>query len=293
MRFARLGPAGGELPVVLVDDDVRSLAGLTQDLDGAFWSSGGPDRVAAALAGGDLPLVTDAAGLRVGAPIARPGTIVCVGLNYAAHAAESGATPPEHPVVFLKAPNTVTGPHDRLVLPRDSRRTDWEVELGVVIGRTASYLDSTVDGLACVAGYVAADDLSEREFQLELSGGQWSKGKCCPGFTPLGPWLVTADELDPQALGLRSWVNGEPRQDSSTADQLVSVGELVRHLSQFMTLEPGDLLLTGTPEGVALSGRFPYLEPGDVVEIEIDGLGRQRQECVAWEGGPSWAANRG
>jgi 2,4-didehydro-3-deoxy-L-rhamnonate hydrolase len=284
MRFARLGPAGGELPVVLVDDDVRSLAGLTEDLDGAFWSDGGPDRVAAALAGGHLPLVTGAAELRVGAPIARPGMIVCVGLNYAAHAAESGATPPRHPVVFLKAPNTVTGPHDSLVLPRDSRRTDWEVELGVVIGRTASYLDSTDDGLACVAGYVAADDLSEREFQLELSGGQWSKGKCCPGFTPLGPWLVTADELDPQTLGLRSWVNGVRRQDSSTSDQLVGVGELVWHLSQFMTLEPGDLVLTGTPEGVALSGRFPYLEPGDVVEIEIDGLGRQRQECVAWEG---------
>jgi 2,4-didehydro-3-deoxy-L-rhamnonate hydrolase len=186
-------------------------------------------------------------------------------------------------VMFLKTPNTVTGPYDQLVLPRHSRKTDWEVELGVVIGRTASYLGSPEEALGCVAGFVLADDLSERELQLERSGGQWSKGKVAPGFTPLGPWLVTPDELDHTSVSLRSWVNGEPRQDSTTADQIFGVGVLVHHLSQVMRLDPGDVVLTGTPEGVALSGRFPYLRPGDVVEVEIEGLGRQRQECRAWE----------
>ncbi|RNM12972.1 fumarylacetoacetate hydrolase family protein [Nocardioides pocheonensis] len=283
MRLARLGPAGEETPVVVTADGVRSIAAVSADIDGPFLASGGVHRVAEALAAGDLPLVPDADGMRVGAPIARPGAIVGIGMNYAAHAAESGSAPPEVPVMFLKAPNTVTGPADPLVLPRGGRKTDYEVELGVVIGRTASYLDSPAAALACIGGYVLADDLSERAFQLELSAGQWSKGKCAPGFTPLGPWLVTPDEVDAQHLGLRSFVNGEPRQDSSTADQLFDVAQLVHHLSQFMTLDPGDLVLTGTPEGVALSGRFPYLEPGDVVEVEIDGLGRQRQECLAWE----------
>lgn len=295
MRLVRYGAKGAERPgMVDRGGRVRDLSGVVPDIAGDALL---PDTLArlAALDPAALPLVPGVpqAGLRLGPCVGRVGKFVCIGLNYADHAAEAGMAVPPEPVIFGKWTSSICGPDDDVELPRGSVKTDWEVELGVVIGRTASYLDSTVDGLACVAGYVAADDLSEREFQLELSGGQWSKGKCCPGFTPLGPWLVTADELDPQALGLRSWVNGEPRQDSSTADQLVSVGELVRHLSQFMTLEPGDLLLTGTPEGVALSGRFPYLEPGDVVEIEIDGLGRQRQECVAWEGGPSWAANRG
>lgn len=283
MKLARLGPPGEETPVVVAADGIRSIAAVSADIDGPFLASGGVQRVADALAAGDLPLVPDADALRVGSPIARPGAIVGIGMNYAAHAAESGSAPPEVPVMFLKAPNTVTGPADPLVLPRASRKTDYEVELGVVIGRTASYLDSPEAALACVGGYVLADDLSERAFQLELSAGQWSKGKCAPGFTPLGPWLVTPEEVDAQRLGLRSFVNGEPRQDSSTADQLFDVAQLVHHLSQFMTLDPGDLVLTGTPEGVALSGRFPYLEPGDVVEVEIDGLGRQRQVCLAWE----------
>jgi 2-keto-4-pentenoate hydratase/2-oxohepta-3-ene-1,7-dioic acid hydratase in catechol pathway len=201
-------------------------------------------------------------------------------MNYAAHAAESGSAAPELPVVFLKTPNTVGGPDDPVAIPRRSTRTDWEVELGVVIGRRASYLDSPADSLAHVAGFVIADDLSERDFQLVQSGGQWSKGKCAPGFSPTGPWLVTPDEVDHRVLRLRSYVNGEPRQDSSTADMVFDVEFLVWHLSQYMALEPGDLVLTGTPEGVALSGRFPYLRPGDVVELEIDGLGRQRHEMV-------------
>jgi 2-keto-4-pentenoate hydratase/2-oxohepta-3-ene-1,7-dioic acid hydratase in catechol pathway len=204
-------------------------------------------------------------------------------MNYAAHAAESGAEPPATPVVFFKAPNTLAGPNDPVTIPRGSTKTDWEVELGVVIGKRASYLDSPAESLDHVAGFVVANDLSERAFQLEVSGGQWSKGKIAAGFSPVGPWLVTPDEIEHQKLGLRSFVNGEPRQDSSTADQIFDVATVIHHLSQYMVLDPGDLIMTGTPEGVALSGRFPYLRPGDVVEVEIDGLGRQRQEYVAFE----------
>ena len=229
------------------------------------------------------PAVSDAEALRVGSPLARPGAIVCIGMNYAAHAAESGALPPEQPVLFLKVPNSVVGPYDDVTIPRGSVKTDWEVELGVVIGRRASYLDSPGQALDHVAGFVLANDLSERTFQLELSGGQWSKGKVAPGFSPLGPWVTTPDEIEHQKVGLRSWVNGEARQDSSSADQIFDVATVIHHLSQYMTLDPGDVILTGTPEGVALSGRFPYLSAGDVVEVEIDGLGRQRQNVVAWE----------
>lgn len=282
MKFARLGPAGEELPVLVLEDEVRSLAGLTDDIDGAFWASDGPARAAAALAAGDLPVVEGAEALRIGAPITQPGAIVCIGMNYAAHAAESGAEPPAVPVIFFKAPNTIAGPNDTVTIPRNSTKTDWEVELGVVIGKRASYLDSPDQSLEHVAGFVVANDLSEREFQLEISGGQWSKGKIAPGFSPIGPWVVTPDEVEHQKLGMRSFVNGEPRQDSVTADQIFDVATVIHHLSQFMVLDPGDLIMTGTPEGVALSGRFPYIQPGDVVEIEIDGLGRQRQEYVAF-----------
>ncbi|HZX01922.1 fumarylacetoacetate hydrolase family protein [Kribbella sp.] len=285
MKFARLGPVGAEVPVVRTDDGVRELTGITADLDARFWESGGPDRVATALAAGELPLVDNADGLRIGAPIGRPGAIVCIGMNYAAHAAESGAEPPSAPVIFFKAPNTLAGPNDSVTIPRGSTKTDWEVELGVVIGKRASYLDSPAESLDHVAGFVVANDLSERAFQIEQSGGQWSKGKIAAGFSPVGPWLVTPDEVEHQKLTLRSFVNGEPRQDSSTADQIFDVATVIHHLSQYMVLDPGDLIMTGTPEGVALSGRFPYVRPGDVVEVEIDGLGRQRQEYVAWEAG--------
>ena len=280
MKLARLGPLGAETPVVLDESRTLDLTGLTPDIDGAFLSAGGISRVAEALADGTLSELAGADGLRVGAPIARPSAVICVGMNYAAHAAESGSLPPDVPIIFLKTPNTVVGPYDDVVIPRGSSKTDWEVELGIVIGRRAAYLDSPEESLDHVAGFVVANDLSEREFQLEVSGGQWSKGKSSPGFSPLGPWLVTPDEVDHQKLGLRSWVNGEPRQDSSTADQIFDVAHVVHHLSQYLALEPGDLVLTGTPEGVALSGRFPYLAPGDVVEVEIDSLGRQRQTMV-------------
>lgn len=278
MRLLRIGPAGAERPVAALDDDTfLDLSGLTDDIDGTFLASGGVDRVREAIAAGTLPAF-DPAGRRIGAPVARPSAVICIGMNYAAHAAESGAAPPEHPVVFFKTPNTVVGPNDPVLLPRRSSKVDWEVELAVVIGRRARYLDSPDDAPGVIAGYAIANDVSERAFQLEVSGGQWSKGKCCETFNPMGPWLVTPDEVgDTQALRLRSWVNGEPRQDSSTADMVFGVNHLIWSLSQFMVLEPGDVVNTGTPEGVALSGRFPYLAAGDVVTMSIDRLGRMEQ----------------
>jgi 2-keto-4-pentenoate hydratase/2-oxohepta-3-ene-1,7-dioic acid hydratase in catechol pathway len=183
------------------------------------------------------------------------------------------------PILFYKASNTMVGPDDDVLIPRRSVKTDWEVELGVVIGRRARYLSSPDEALSYVAGYAVSNDVSERTFQNDESGGQWSKGKSCETFNPFGPWLVTADEVgDPQALRLRSWVNGEPRQDSTTADMIFPVAFLVWHLSQYTVLEPGDVINTGTPQGVALSGKFPFLAAGDTMELEIDGLGRQRQE---------------
>jgi 2-keto-4-pentenoate hydratase/2-oxohepta-3-ene-1,7-dioic acid hydratase in catechol pathway len=281
LRLMRVGAIGAERPVVLDDgDNAFGLSGLTGDLDGAFLAADGIATVRAALAAGDLP-ATDIAGERIGAPIARPSAVVCVGMNYSAHAAESGTTPPSVPVLFYKHPNTIVGPNDDVLVPRGAEKVDWEVELGVVIAKPARYLSSPAEALDYVAGYTVSNDVSERALQLETSGGQWSKGKSCETFNPLGPWLVPADEVaEPQALGLRSWVNGEVRQDSSTADMLFGVATLVHDLSQYMVLEPGDLVNTGTPQGVALSGRFPYLSVGDVMEIEIDGLGRQRQVLV-------------
>jgi 2,4-didehydro-3-deoxy-L-rhamnonate hydrolase len=272
----RVGAPGAERPVVL-DDQGQSFA-LEQEIGGSFLAGDGIARTRAALEAGELAAV-DIVGERVGPPIARPSAVVCIGMNYAAHAAESGGQPPDSPVVFFKHPNTVVGPFDDVLVPRGATKVDWEVELGVVIGRRARYLDSVEQALDHVAGYVLSNDVSERHFQLDpsVSGGQWGKGKCAETFNPLGPWLVPADEVaDPQGLGLRSFVNGEPRQDSTTADMVFGVATVVHHLSQYLVLEPGDLVNTGTPAGVALSGRFPYLSVGDVMEIEIDGLGRQR-----------------
>jgi 2,4-diketo-3-deoxy-L-fuconate hydrolase len=283
MRFARVGAAGQEIPVVAATDGYYDLRPLTADIDPDFLAAGGLDQARERFEAGDLAkLDVDPDGIRIGSPVRRPGAIVCVGMNYAAHAAESGSAPPEVPIIFLKTPNTVVGPYNDVAIPRGSTRTDWEVEMGVVIGRRALYLDDPAESLDCVAGFVTANDLSERSFQLTDSGGQWSKGKCAPGFSPLGPWLVTPDEVDHQSLALRSWVNGEPRQDSYTKDQIFDVAMVIHHLSQYLALDPGDVILTGTPEGVALSGRFPYLAEGDVVEVEVDGLGRQRQQLVSY-----------
>ncbi|MBU6467095.1 MAG: fumarylacetoacetate hydrolase family protein [Burkholderiales bacterium] len=280
MQFLRLGPMGQEIPVALWEGQYFDLRAVTADIDGAFWGAQGAERVARALQRGELPLVHDAQALRVGAPVARPQALLCIGLNYAAHAAESGMPAPQQPVLFFKHPNTLAGPNDAVAVPRGATRIDWEVELAVVIGQRASYLPSVAAARAHIAGYCVANDLSERVFQLERSGSQWGKGKSLPGFCPLGPMLVTSDEVSPDGLRIRSWVNGEPRQDSSTRDMIFNVDQIVHDLSQYLVLEPGDVILTGTPEGVAMSGRFPYLQAGDVVELEIEGLGRQRQQLM-------------
>ena len=280
MRFARLGPVGSEIPVVLHDGGAFDLRSVAADINGTFFAAHGIAAARAALAAGTLPAVATE-GLRVGAPIARPGKIVCVGLNYSDHAAETGATLPDEPVIFMKDPSTMVGPFDEVLIPRKSLKTDWEVELGVVIGATARYLDSPDDAAAVIAGYAVSHDVSEREFQLEL-GGTWDKGKSCETFNPFGPELVSADEVaDPQALGLRLWVNGVERQNGTTANMAFGVNHIIWYLSQFMVLQPGDVINTGTPAGVAMGieGQ-PYLREGDVVELEIDGLGRARQTMV-------------
>jgi 2-keto-4-pentenoate hydratase/2-oxohepta-3-ene-1,7-dioic acid hydratase in catechol pathway len=253
------------------------LSSVVSEIDGAFLAGDGIERARAALGAGGLPELDPAS--RVGPPIARAGKVVCIGLNYSDHAEETKAEKPTEPVIFMKAPNTVIGPNDEVLIPRNSSKTDWEIELAVVIGSTARYVADHAEALACVAGYSISNDVSEREFQLER-GGTWDKGKSCETFNPLGPWLVTRDEVaDPQQLRLQLWINGEGRQDSSTKNMIFTVAELVRYVSQFMVLEPGDVINTGTPAGVALGQPEPkpYLRPGDVIELEIEGLGRQRQ----------------
>jgi len=274
MRLAHLRtPEGALVPAVAVDDAWRDASSVVPRWTGSALEALPElrDRLT------DLPPLAGPPA-EYGPPLAAIGKIVCIGLNYRDHAEETNAAIPAEPVLFLKTPDTVVGPNDEVLIPRRSTKTDYEVELAVVIGRTARYLDSPEDGLACVAGYAISHDVSEREFQIER-GGQWDKGKNCETFNPLGPWIVTADEIaDPQALGLRLWVNGDLRQDGNTKNMVFGVGHLVWYLSQFLVLRPGDVINTGTPAGVAL-GRpdKPYLRAGDVVELEIDGLGRQRQ----------------
>ncbi|MFI2190846.1 fumarylacetoacetate hydrolase family protein [Streptomyces sioyaensis] len=284
MKLLRVGTVGAERPALLDGSGVlRDLSGLVPDIDGTLLADERKlAELRAAAASGELPRL-DTPGLRTGPPLARIGKIVCIGLNYHDHARETGATPPEEPILFMKAPDTVVGPDDTVLVPRGSTKTDWEVELAVVIGRTARYLETDEQALAAVAGYAVAHDVSERAFQIER-GGQWDKGKNCETFNPLGPWLVTADEVpDPQDLGLRLWVNGELKQNGTTAEQIFPVAEVVRYVSRFMTLYPGDVLNTGTPAGVAMGhpDPKPYLRAGDVVELEVDGLGRQRQALRA------------
>ncbi|MGW0597583.1 fumarylacetoacetate hydrolase family protein [Streptomyces sp. NPDC002776] len=279
MKLLRVGTAGAETPALLDADGVlRDLSGVVPDIDGALLAD--DDALARIRAvAGELPAL-DAAGLRIGPPVGRIGKVVCIGLNYHDHARETGAEPPAEPVIFFKAADTVVGPNDTVLVPRRSVKTDWEVELAVVIGRTARYVESAEAALGHVAGYAVAHDVSEREFQIER-GGTWDKGKNCETFNPLGPWLVTADEVpDPQNLSLKLWVNGELKQNGTTAEQIFPVGEVVRYVSQFMTLYPGDVINTGTPAGVAMGQPEPkpFLRVGDVVELEIAGLGRQRQE---------------
>lgn len=282
MKLLRVGPVGAEVPAVLDGEVLRDLSPLVEDIDGGMLASGGLDRIRDVLAEqpDQLPALAGD-GLRIGAPIARPHQILCIGLNYADHAAESGMAIPSEPIVFNKAPNTLVGPHDDVLLPPDSQRTDWEVELGVVIGRRCRYLEDEDAARAAIAGYLVVNDVSERAYQLER-GGQWVKGKSCETFNPAGPWLVTTDEVDDvQQLSMHLDLNGDRVQSGSTATMIFGVATLVRYLSQFMVLEPGDLINTGTPPGVGLGMSPPrYLVEGDVMELAIDGLGSQRQRCV-------------
>jgi 2,4-diketo-3-deoxy-L-fuconate hydrolase len=280
VRLVRVGPPGHERPAVLRgDDEAVVLDPTVGDVGPAYFASGAFARL---VAGGepDGELIS-LAGQRIGAPIARPGKVVCVGLNYADHAAESGQPVPTEPILFMKDPSTVIGPYDAVHYPRGGTKLDWEVELGVVIGSTARYVESREAALACVAGYAVAHDVSERAFQLER-GGQWDKGKSCETFNPLGPWLVTTDEVpDPQRLELWLDVNGEPAQRGTTATMVFDVAEIVRYVSQFMVLEPGDLINTGTPPGVGMGMHPPrFLHSGDTVSLGIEGLGTQTQHVV-------------
>lgn len=277
MKLLRWGPIGLERPGALTDAGAMvDLSEIVEDYDPPFFANGGLGRVRSALAEADrLPSVPD--GSRLGSPVSRPQAVLAIGLNYADHALESGMEAPSEPVVFSKLPYTLCGPNDPIVIPRNSSATDYEVELAVVIGERASYLVSPEQALEVVAGYCVANDVSERAFQLER-GGQWIKGKAARNFNPLGPWLVTADEVpDPQALALDLSVNGEVRQCSSTAQMIFGLAHIVWYLSQFMVLQPGDVIDTGTPPGVGMGFKPPrYLKAGDVVELGIEKLGRQR-----------------
>jgi 2,4-diketo-3-deoxy-L-fuconate hydrolase len=282
MELMRLGEPGKEIPVATENGKFFDLRPITDDIDGAFLAGDGIAKARAAIASG-LPELEGATSLRIGAPVAKPGAVLCIGQNYAAHAAESGDAPPTIPILFFKHPNTVVGPYDEVIIPPGAEKVDWEVELAVIIGKRASYLSSPDEALDYVAGYAVSNDVSERAYQVEHSGGQWSKGKCCATFNPLGPTLVPAEEVgNPQQLRLRSAVNGETRQDSNTSDMIFNVAHIIWHLSQYLVLDPGDVINTGTPQGVALSGRFPYLQEGDRMEIVIEKLGAQEQKLVAF-----------
>ncbi|MFC4693360.1 fumarylacetoacetate hydrolase family protein [Geodermatophilus arenarius] len=280
----RIGAPGAEKPVARIDDATYvDLSDVVRDVDEAFLGSGGLDRIRPVVAErAAASRVSRFAGERIGAPIARPHQILCIGLNYRDHAAETGQAVPAEPILFTKSPNTLIGPDDDVRIPRGSTKTDWEVELGVVIGRRTSYLDAVEDARDAIAGYCVVNDVSERAFQMER-GGQWTKGKSAETFNPAGPWLVTPDEID-DVLDLDMWldVNGVRRQTGNTRTMVFDPWFVVHHLSQFMVLEPGDLINTGTPPGVGM-GLSPqvWLQPGDVVELGITGLGRQRQRVLA------------
>lgn len=284
MKLIRVGAPGAEAPAVLGAEGQRyDVSSITKDFDAAFFAGGGLGELRSRWDAGaitSLPqLDVDA---RLGAPIARPGNVVCAGLNYVDHALESKMAIPDEPVLFNKAPNTVVGPRDDIIVPRGATKLDYEVELGVVIGSACRYLDTPDEAWSRIAGYVVSNDVSERAFQIER-GGQWMKGKSAETFNPCGPWLVTADEFDPRA-GIDLWlsVNGQRRQTGNTRDMIFPVDVLLHYVSQFLVLDPGDLVNTGTPPGVAMGMAEPaWLQAGDVVTLGIDGLGEQRSTCVA------------
>lgn len=284
MKLIRFGEAGQEKPGLILEDGQRvDVSAFGEDYDENFFGTNGIERLAKWLDGqSDLPKVSD--DVRLGPSISRPSKIVCIGLNYAKHAAESGMDVPSEPVIFFKATSAIVGPNDDVVIPKGSEKTDWEVELAVVIGEKASYV-SEEDAMNHVAGYVLHNDYSERAFQLERAG-QWVKGKSCDTFAPIGPWLATKDEIkDPHNLNLWLKLNGETLQDSNTDDLVFNIPFLVHYLSQFMTLLPGDIISTGTPAGVGLGLNPPtFLKEGDVVELGIEGLGSSKQHAKAYKG---------
>lgn len=278
MRLARIGDAGLERPAVVdARGAYRDVSHLVSDFGPEFFASHGIDRLRSA-AIEELPVLEG----RVGAPIARPGFILCVGLNYVDHANESNMKVPDEPVLFTKSPSALSGPYDDVLYPRGANKVDYEVELAVVIGKTARYLDSPEQAMEHIAGFTISNDVSERGYQLERGGGQWLKGKSCETFNPCGPWLVTPDEVD-LAAGLDLWldVNGERRQTGSTDDMIFNLATIIHHVSQFLVLEPGDLVNTGTPPGVAMGMADPaWLNVGDVMTLGVTGLGEQRQVLV-------------
>ncbi|ASW04953.1 fumarylacetoacetate hydrolase family protein [Rhizobium sp. 11515TR] len=278
MKLLRVGEVGKEKPALLDSDGkIRDLSAHVADIGGEAISPAGLAKIAA-LDPKSLPELPEG---RLGACVAGTGKFICIGLNFSDHAAETGATVPPEPIIFMKASSAIVGPNDNVLIPRGSEKTDWEVELGVVIGKTAKYV-SEADALDYVAGYCVSHDVSERAFQTERSG-QWTKGKSCDTFGPIGPWLVTKDEIaDPQNLGMWLKVNGKMMQNGSTRTMVYGVAYLISYLSQFMSLHPGDVISTGTPPGVGMGMKPPqYLKPGDVVELGMEGLGTQRQTFLA------------
>jgi 2,4-diketo-3-deoxy-L-fuconate hydrolase len=284
MKLMRIGAVGAERPVVRLNDrEYVDVSDVVTDFDEEFFGSHGIDRVRAEVARrSERGQVETFAGERIGAPIARPHQVLCIGLNFRDHAEETGQAVPSEPIVFNKAPNTVVGPNDDVRIPRGSTKTDWEVELGIVIGRRARYLATPEEARSAIAGFVLVNDVSERAFQMER-GGQWVKGKSAETFNPTGPWLATPDEVpDVNALGMWLDVNGQRKQTGSTATMVFDPYFIVWYLSQFLVLEPGDMIDTGTPPGVGMGANPPrYLEAGDVMSLGIDGLGEQRQSVVA------------
>ena len=285
MKLMRVGNVGAERPAVAIDESrYVDVSDLVADFDSDFFGSNGWLEIQPELNRRiSEQRFSELAGQRIGAPFTRPHQIICIGLNYADHAKESGAEVPSEPIIFTKAPNTLIGPDDSVRIPKQSLKTDWEVELGVVVGKRARYLASPAEAANHIAGYVLCNDVSEREFQLERQG-QWSKGKSCETFNPAGPWLVTPDEMsDVSDLKMRLSLNGEIKQNSSTTQMVFKPDFLIYYLSQFMVLEPGDLINTGTPPGVGLGQKPPlYLKDGDLMELEIEGLGKQSQKVVAY-----------
>ena len=264
----------------MIDDQVFDATSVTTDFDVEFFAQDGISRLAKALKAGSLPSIK-IDGQRLGSPIKRAGKIVCIGLNYRNHAAESGMPIPTEPIIFMKAPNTMVGPNDDVIIPRKSKKTDWEVELAVVIGKRASYVESPAVALDYVAGYAISNDVSEREFQMER-GSQWDKGKSCDTFNPFGPWIVTTDEIpDPQTLDMWLDVNGRREQTGHTSDMIFNVDHIVWYVSQFMVLEPGDVINTGTPAGVG-NGKNPqqFLSAGEEMRLHIQGLGEQHSKTI-------------